>query len=278
MSTSSYVTAGKPKVGGAVSVAPVGTPLPTTANEAPNGAFKNLGYLSEDGLKNNNSPSTDKVKAWGGDVVLIVQTEKNDTFTYKLIEYMNTDVLKTVYGSDNVTGTLATGIAIRANAAELPEQSYVIDQILRGGVIDRIVIPRGKISEIAEISYADSDVVGFETTIEALPDANGNSHYEYIYGAAAVDKAVLTGLTVGTLELSPAFSAGVTSYGVATTNASDVVTASAGSGASIVIKHGDDTVTNGSSEEWGEGANVLTITVTETGKASNTYTVTVTKS
>ena len=111
--TAAYVTAGKPKVGGAVFRAVAGTAAPTDATTALAAAFKDLGYCSEDGLVNSNSPSTTKIKAWGGDEVLVITEEKEDTFKLTLIEHTNLEVLKAVYRSDNVTGSYLTTTLLR---------------------------------------------------------------------------------------------------------------------------------------------------------------------
>ena len=181
------VTAGKPKIAGAVFRAVAGTTVPTDSTTALATAFKSLGYCSEDGLVNSNSPSTTNIKAWGGDTVLTIQEEKDDTFQLTLIEVLNEDVLKAVYVSANVTGTLtgSSGLTVKANATEPEYGVWAIDMVLTSGVSKRIVIPNGKISEIGDITYSDTEAVGYEITITATPDSAGNTHYEYMKKASA---------------------------------------------------------------------------------------------
>lgn len=182
--TVTNVTAGKPAVAGGLYKAPTGTTLPTDATTALAAAFKALGYSSEDGLTNGVTRETEDIKAWGGDIVLVPQTSYKETFKITLIEALNPDVLSVVHGSTNVSGTLATGITVSKNSKELDEAIYVVDMIMRNNALKRIVIPKGKVTEVAEVTYKDNEVVGYEVTIQAFPDASGNSSYEYIKAAS----------------------------------------------------------------------------------------------
>ena len=185
MSNAQNVSYGKPRVGGAIYTAPMGTTLPTNAIDPLDPEFKSLGYVSEDGLTNEDTIESERIKAWGGDTVLTILTGKEDRFQYTLIESINIDVLKEVYGPDNVTGDLETGLTVKSNSKDLPETIKVIDMILKDGILKRIVIPHSKVSEKGAIKYVDNDATGFDLTLDAFPDQEGNTHYEYIQKAPA---------------------------------------------------------------------------------------------
>lgn len=183
--TSSNVSLGKPKVGGSIFTALKGTAVPTNATTALNAAFKNVGYISEDGLVNSNSPETEEIKAWGGDVVKNPLTAKSDTFKFTMIEALNVDALGVVYGSDNVSGTLAAGITVKANSKLAAPQAFVVEMVLDGNTLKRIVIPEGQLIEVGDITYVDDEVIGYEVTISALPTSglDYDTHREYIQTA-----------------------------------------------------------------------------------------------
>ena len=191
MPNTTNVSTGKPKVSGAVYNAPVGTTLPTSASATLNGSFVELGYVSEDGVTNNNNPESDTAKAWGGNIVLVLQNEKPDEWKMTLIEALNPNVLDTVYGSANVAYNAGAGtINITANANQAVEMSYVIDMALKGGALKRVVIPCGVLSEVGDIVYKDDEAIGYEITINALPDSSGNTHYEYIVLPSGVEVTI----------------------------------------------------------------------------------------
>ena len=188
MAKAKNVTAAKPKVGGAVWRAPAGSKLPKNAVEALDTAFKSLGYISEDGLTNANSPSSEDTSAWGGDTVLSTQGEKPDTFKFTLIEAMNPDALAAVYGDNNVSGTLETGITVKANSDPQPACVWVVDMMLKDNAKKRVVIPEAAVSAVGDIVYSNG-AVGYNTTITAVPDTEGNTHYEYILGGTAATQS-----------------------------------------------------------------------------------------
>lgn len=177
--SSANVSVGKPKIGGAIYRAPKGTALPTDATTTLNTAFKCLGYISEDGLTNANSPQSGEINAWGGDTVHTYNGKKTDTFNFTLLECLNVDVLKTVFGEDNVSGAIDTGITIQSNNKQQANCSYIVETVLNGA-IKRIIVPDAGVTEVGEVTYTDEQAVAYAVTITALPDTSANTHYEYI--------------------------------------------------------------------------------------------------
>lgn len=181
--TATNVTTGKPNISGAIYTAPITTTLPTDATSALDPAFVCLGYVSEDGLSNNNELSVEAIKAWGGNIVYRSLTEMNDEFGLSLIETENVDVLKTVYGESHVTVDASGNASVDVVGEDPVERAWVFELALRGGRAKRIVIPDGAITSRDEISYNDSDAVAYGITISAYPDENASTHKEYLEGA-----------------------------------------------------------------------------------------------
>lgn len=261
MSDAKNVSYGKPKSAGPIYRAPLGTALPTSVAATLAAAFKPLGYVSEDGVTNTNTADTDHIKAWGGDPVLYLQNEKEDLWAFTLIESGNEETLKAVYGDENVTGTAASGIAITANAKQQPNCCWVFDMIMADGRAKRIVLPNAGVTEVGEIVYKDDEAIGYEVTLGAVPDTNGNTHYEYISGASTYvtlnksAETVAEGSTVAlTATTSPA-------SGTVKWSSSDTDVA---------------TVTGGTVTGVDAGEAVITATVVETG-ATASCVVTVTE-
>lgn len=157
--------------------------MPNNAYSDLDPAFKNLGYVSDDGLTNSNSPETETKKAWGGATILTSQTGRPDTLKYKLVEALNVEVLKSVYGDNSVTGALDTGITVDANNKQLSGACYVVDMVLKDDSLKRIVIPNATLTSLGDVVYKDGEIVGYEVTLTALPDENGSTHKEYIISA-----------------------------------------------------------------------------------------------
>ena len=177
------VNFGKPKVGGAIFIAPLnGTTAPTmpkSAKEELGTMFKSAGYVEDGGIKSTIKKDVDIKYAWGGTAIGANNKKTEVTMQIPLIESRNEDVLKFVFGDSNVK-TDENGIAVDINGNDETEWMVVIDMATRGGKVHRIVIPDCIITSLGDISYKDDDIVKYETTVTALAyDNNNNYQKEY---------------------------------------------------------------------------------------------------
>lgn len=174
-------TTSAPKTDGPLFRGEVGSTLPTDAVSELGADFTNLGRISDDGAKVSDSISTDEIKDWEGIVVATPVKEKKDELEITLIESLNVEVLKTVYGSDNVSGTLETGITVKSNPHNPKHYAYVLDTIEGedADILHRKVYPNAAITKVGDQTYVNNKLVSYQVTITALGDENGNTRYDY---------------------------------------------------------------------------------------------------
>lgn len=138
MNDKSNVTIGRPKKGGALFWAPVGTPLPTSADAALDSAFVNLGYVTEDGITFSAAEEGDDINAWGPETVMHSQTGYTKTATFNLLETSKVAVLQFVYGKDNVTVNEDGSMVWDETGEPLPRGVFVCDTLRNNGDTPRI--------------------------------------------------------------------------------------------------------------------------------------------
>lgn len=165
---------------GGIKFAPLGTATPTDPTTALNTAFKELGYVNEDGLKLSHDASDDKIKVWGGVAIRTIRSDFSATITGTLLSTLDVDVLKTVFGDGQVSE--AAGVITVKHTSDIPpEKVYVIEtKDASTGGRKRYIVPKGQISVSGDVNLSHKEITGYEISIEALADNNGVCYYELV--------------------------------------------------------------------------------------------------
>lgn len=183
-SSAANVYAAMPAATGALREAPLATAAPTGATTVLPAAWVDLGYIGEDGFTESHQRDKTKKKAFGGSTVKILQTEYGVTIKFKFMESLNADVLKAIFGEDNVTVTPATAsagtqITVKKNKKVLPHKSYCIDTV-DGAATRRNYIPDGQVSMSGDVKVVHTDVIEYDVEIECFENATGDNVIEFI--------------------------------------------------------------------------------------------------
>ena len=167
---------------GAIMVAPKGTALPVDAAAVPNVAFKDLGYISEDGVTLTQDLSWEKIRDWGGDQVRAILKEFTGGLKFTFLE-TNATAAAAIWGASNVTttaATISTGTknAVKLTSQESPRNAFLIN--IKDGVRRvRLVIADGQFTDRGDLSYTQSSAVTYDVTMSIIPDSSGVSVYVY---------------------------------------------------------------------------------------------------
>ena len=164
----SNVSTGKPKAGGAVFVAPAGTPLPTDATTELSEAFVCVGFVDPDGVTVTPTETANDVTEWGGSTVDQDKSEFKETTAFAMLE-SKAENMCLLYGDDAVTKT-ETGYRAVHRGGNDAERVMVIDTLIKNARVRRIGIPRAVFESMEAVKYSRTELVKYAATFTNLYD------------------------------------------------------------------------------------------------------------
>lgn len=160
-------------------VAPLGTASPGDPEVQPEALWLPLGALSEDGLVQGFDEDTQTYTPWGYTAPIRTSiTSSLRTFSVTAWETGRTTVQSLQYRIpvDDLTPT--TGLTTFAETASpVPDRRSFWFIVIDGEFQRGFYVPEGEITERSDVTHKQDEVAGFEWTITAYPDADGNTVY-----------------------------------------------------------------------------------------------------
>jgi hypothetical protein len=177
------VTAPSPTVMGGVWRAPLGTTLPTDSSTALASAFVSLGYADDDGVTRREDRPNTKQYAWGGQLVASLQEHYAATFTFKLLQVINPEVLRAIHNDNNVLVTAATSTTGTITETHLNplinlNSVYVVEGFYQAATF-RMILPIARITMLGDYKITHKALSTYDATLEAFPDVNGDFVIQY---------------------------------------------------------------------------------------------------
>lgn len=159
---------------GEVSVAPVGTALPTDPTAALNAAFTGLGYTNEDGVTFTVTPSITDFMAWQSNLPIRRELTSQEVQVQFNLQQWNENNVPLAFGGGAVT-VPSSGVykyTLPADGDALDERAMIIDA-QDGTHHFRIIMPRGNVSEAASATFKRSQEALLPITFKALAPGSG---------------------------------------------------------------------------------------------------------
>ncbi|MGW4728847.1 phage tail tube protein [Streptomyces shenzhenensis] len=152
---------------GSILMAPKGTTAPADLDTPWDAAWTDLGFMSDDGVSMEYSTDVEDINAWQSlSPVRRILTSVDMTLGFTAIELKARTVTAYFPGS---TISLVSGTVHRLDIPSAPgPQEYAFGlEWIDGEIKNRLVIPRGEITDRGAISLGRSSAVGLEMTVSA---------------------------------------------------------------------------------------------------------------
>lgn len=151
---------------GRLYVGSIGSTAPTDVTTAWDAAWKDFGYLSDDGVSMPFSTENEDINAWQSlSPVRRILTGVELTFQFTALEFKR-DVI-TLFFPDSTISTSGGVHTMGINAApDSNERAFGLEWTDKG-FTHRLVIPRGEVTDRGEVPISRSGAVGLQMTVTA---------------------------------------------------------------------------------------------------------------
>lgn len=164
-------------VSGSVYVAPVGSTAPVEPDVALDAAFVDLGANTEDGLGLTPSRSIEKIRAWqSAKAVRTIITEDELSISFSLMQW-NEQSLALALGGGTFSATTGGATKYVPPASGTVDERAFVFEWLDGDIASRIYVPRGMVTEVDEITVANTGAIALALTVEVL----GSSPDDFVF-------------------------------------------------------------------------------------------------
>jgi hypothetical protein len=152
---------------GNIYIAPKGTTAPADLDTAWPAGWADLGYLSDDGVSLEYSTDVQDINAWQSlSPVRRVLTSVDMTLGFTAIE-LKTATMKLYFPGATMTDVSGTVHKLDIPAAPGPDERAIGLEWIDGDIKNRLIIPRGEVTDRGAVTIGRSDAVGLEMTLAA---------------------------------------------------------------------------------------------------------------
>ena len=172
------VSTAKGVKGGYLYAAPLGTTAPSDYSTTLGAEFKNIGFVSEDGITFSTETDSESLLDMNGDVVDSVKTSHDEKFTVTFAE-VKQDALAILYGTDNVSD-LAGALTLDINGGDTDSHMFVFEGVLKNGRRWRRIVYNAQVVELGDLAVSAGELFGREATFQVIKDTvTGNFYTDY---------------------------------------------------------------------------------------------------
>lgn len=158
-------------VTGAIYRARVGTAVPTSPTDPLPVAWREMGWISEEGLTESPNDTTKEIKAWqNGTTVRRLITGSTYNFKFKAIE-TNALTLETYHKGSSI-GTAGGVSTLEVLGASAQRWMFAFD-LVDGDKHLRVVLQDAEVTERGPVVYKNDEAIGYEMTVTSYPVENG---------------------------------------------------------------------------------------------------------